>query len=659
METLFKNSAGKIQDYAANAYKTAGMSANQYMETVTSFSASLLQSLGGDTEKAVDYADMAVQDMSDNANKFGSDISAINTAYQGFAKQNYSMLDNLKLGYGGTAQEMYRLLQDAANLNEEFAETANFSIDSKGHLEAGFADITKAIHIVQEEMDITGTTAREASETISGSVASAKAAWQNLVVGFANDEANLNDLIGQFVESVKTAAGNVIPALTKALTGIGEAVKQIAPIVSEELPGLIEAVLPGLLVAGASLVSGLLNGVVQALPTLADSAVQIIDSLSVTLMGLLPTLLDAGGQMILTLISGLSQTLPQLLGMVPEIIMQLLSSLQTQFPLICEAGIELLQNLASGFASNIPALLEQILPMILSLTETIRNNWTKVVDAGIDLIMKLVDGLIEGLPTLIEYVPTIITNMVGLINDNLPKIINAGITIIGKLVAGLIQAIPTIVKNLPQIINAIVNVFTAFNWINLGKSIITGLGNGLKSMVSFIKNIGSELIQAIKGGFSKLPSEMLNIGKNIVQGVWNGIKGMIGWFTSQVRNFFSSIVSSVKNALGIHSPSKVFAGIGEYMAEGLGEGWNKAYSDVEKLIGRDMDFSGNISTSGTLTTAVGGNAGRFSAIPPVNLTVNVNGLHYMNAADLAKDISQNVAFEMQRLYESRAAVFGT
>ena len=363
--------------------------------------------------------------------------------------------------------------------------------------------------------------------------------------------------------------------------------------------------------------------------------------------------------MILTLISGLSQTLPQLLGMVPEIIMQLLSSLQTQFPLICEAGIELLQNLASGFASNIPALLEQILPMILSLTETIRNNWTKVVDAGIDLIMKLVDGLIEGLPTLIEYVPTIITNMVGLINDNLPKIINVGITIIGKLVAGLIQAIPTIVKNLPQIINAIVNVFTAFNWLNLGKSIITGLGNGLKSMVSFIKNIGSELIQAIKGGFSKLPSEMLNIGKNIVQGVWNGIKGMIGWFTSQVRNFFSSIVSSVKNALGIHSPSKVFAGIGEYMAEGLGEGWNKAYSDVEKLIGKDMSFSGNISTSGTLTTAVGGNAGRFFDLPPVNLTVNVNGLHYMSAVDLAKDISQNVAFEMQRLYESKAAVFGT
>ena len=447
-------------------------------------------------------------------------------------------------------------------------------------------------------------------------------------------------------ELLDSGIGWISTALEKTIDRIVEMSKTVIPVMTTA----IEELLPYLLEVGIHIIESLATAIVGAIPSLASSAVQIINSLATAIIGLLPTLFDAGGQMILTLISGLSQSIPQLLGMVPEIVVQLLSSLQTQLPLIAQAGIELLQNLADGFASNIPSLLEQILPMILSFTETLRENFGQIVDAGIDLILKLVDGLIEGLPTLIEYIPTIITNITGLINDNLPKIINAGITIIGKLVAGLIKAIPTIIANIPQIINAIVNTFTAFNWLNLGKSIITGLGNGLKSMVSFIKNIGSELIQAIKGGFSKLPSEMLNIGKNIVQGVWNGIKGMIGWFTSQVRNFFSSIVSSVKNALGIHSPSKVFAGIGEYMAEGLGEGWNKAYSDVERLIDKDMAFSGSISTSANSTNKATGGAGLAGA----NINIYVNGANIQDDQKLA----EKIAFQFQMLIDREAMAVG-
>ena len=238
VETLFKTSAKKVQEYADAAYKTAGLSANEYMETVTSFSASLLQGLSGDTQAAADMADMAIVDMADNANKMGSDMSSIQNAYMGFAKQNYSMLDNLKLGYGGTQAEMHRLLQDAALLDDEFASTAKFSIDNKGHLEARFGDIVQAIHIVQSEMGITGTTALEASETISGSLASAKSAWKNLLTGLGNEDADLSGLTDQFIVSVETAARNILPRIKIILGRIVDLAADSFGRLKEKLPEL-------------------------------------------------------------------------------------------------------------------------------------------------------------------------------------------------------------------------------------------------------------------------------------------------------------------------------------------------------------------------------------------------------------------------------------
>ena len=222
VETLFKDSAGTVQEYAANAYKTAGLSANEYMETVTSFSASLLQSLGGDTEKAAQYADKAITDMSDNANKMGSSMESIQTAYQGFAKQNYTMLDNLKLGYGGTKSEMERLILDAEKLDSSFKA----SRDTNGDLAMSYSDIVDAIHIVQTDMGITGTTAKEASTTIQGSLQSAKAAWSNLVVGIADENANLEELVNNFVESVVTAGQNILPRIEIILQGMSQMLSQ-------------------------------------------------------------------------------------------------------------------------------------------------------------------------------------------------------------------------------------------------------------------------------------------------------------------------------------------------------------------------------------------------------------------------------------------------
>jgi hypothetical protein len=272
VETLFKDSQGTVMQYAENAYKTAGMSANQYMETVTSFSASLIQSLDGDTAKAAEVGNMAITDMSDNANKMGTSMEMIQNAYNGFAKSNFTMLDNLKLGYGGTKEEMQRLIDDANKVKVANGEMADLSINS-------FADVTEAIHIIQTEMGITGTTAREAATTIEGSISMMKGAWQNLVVGMADSNADMEVLISNFVESTATAAKNLLPRIEQTLIGIGDLITELAPVISKALPKLVKAVLPSLLSAGVSLVTAIVKGCVSALPALYDAlldAVQII-----------------------------------------------------------------------------------------------------------------------------------------------------------------------------------------------------------------------------------------------------------------------------------------------------------------------------------------------------------------------------------------------
>ena len=248
VETMFKKNADIVQKYASEAYKTAGISANQYMTQVTSFSASLLQSLGGDTKKAADYANTAVLDMSDNANKFGTDIQSIQDAYQGFAKQNYTMLDNLKLGYGGTKSEMERLIADANKVKKANGEMADLSIDS-------FADVVEAIHTMQEEMGITGTTAKEASETISGSLMMTKAAWSNLLTGIADDNADFQQLIDNFVESASIAFENILPRITTALQGVAKLIDAIFPVIMKKIPEIINSVLPSLASAAVNIVT--------------------------------------------------------------------------------------------------------------------------------------------------------------------------------------------------------------------------------------------------------------------------------------------------------------------------------------------------------------------------------------------------------------------
>ena len=423
-----------VFDNAAQAYRTVGLSANDYMEQTTSFAASLLSSVSKDTNAAAQLANMAMVDMADNANKMGTDMASIQNAYQGFAKQNYTMLDNLKLGYGGTQAEMQRLLTDAEKLSGVHYELGNL------------ADMYSAIHVIQTEMDITGTTAKEAATTLTGSFAAMKAAAQN-VLGDWSTGADLTAPMQALADTARTfLQGNLLPMIGNVLAGI-----------------------------------------------------------------------------------------PQLVyGLVPEVL---------------QTGTELVSGLAAGFAQGIPAFLSTALPQLLSFTEELRANAGQFVDAGLNCITQLLNGLIAGLPQLIAYVPDIIINIAGIINDNMPKILAQGVSIIVQLIAGIIQAVPSLLANWKKILQAVLSVISAFNWLSIGKNILTGVANGVKSM-------GSSMLTAFKGGFSSalswiksLPAQAVKWGKNLIQGFIKGLTGR-GNVVSNAATAVTAGISLAETASG-------------------------------------------------------------------------------------------------------------
>lgn len=485
VETLFKDSSGIVENYANNAYKTAGLSANDYMETVTSFSASLLQSLDGDTAKVAEVSNMAVTDMADNANKMGTDMSSIQNAYQGFAKQNYTMLDNLKLGYGGTKSEMERLLSDAQKISGVKYDISNLN------------DVYQAIHVVQGELGITGTTAKEASTTIQGSVSAMKSAWQNMLTGIADDNADFDGLINNLVDSIVTAGENILPRVETIIDGVIELVMSTTEIIIDDLPQIIET--------GRGMISGLLQGIQEMLPELASSAFLIIQELVTSLLESLPQLLQMGIDLLTELINGISQTLPQLI------------------PVMVEA--------------------------VAGIAETLIDNIDTIVDAGINLIIGLADGLIAALPKLIERAPVIIDKLVTKLTepDMIGRIIQAAGRLISELAIGLIQAIPKLLANIPQIINSIAKGL--LNGIadlrDVGKNLLKGLWEGMSGIKDWlwdkVKGMLNGLTDKIKGFFGiHSPSTLFKneIGENLALGLGEG-------FTDTMKNVSNDMQNSI------------------------------------------------------------------------------------------------------------------
>ena len=596
---VLEQSQNMVLQNAAGAYKTAGMSANQYMEQVTGFSAALIASLGNDTVAAASYADMAMTDMSDNANTFGTDMGSIQWAYQGFAKQNYTMLDNLKLGYGGTKEEMERLISDANKVKQANGEMADLSIDS-------FADVVESIHIMQDQMQISGTTAREAATTIEGSVNMMKAAWENWLTGLGDSDADMAQLTDQLTESFETAASNVIP---RAGVIVGTLIGEIPGLVAQVGPALVSAM--GQIgehasnalrdsLAGNDAALGAFDGIMNAIDVVSQ---RVNGFKSLFSMGDNPIESFAlAGQYGLNL-------LVQDFG-------NLASYAEEAIPKMADAAAEVVESLGQGIEDNMPMMMEKGLEMLEGLTGSLREGAGTLVDSGMELIMNLAQGLADSMPTLVEHVPEIVSNIAGIINDNAPKLLETGFNVIVTLVGGLINAIPTIVENIPQIISAIVDAFMAFGWASLGKGAIDGLVNGVKGMVGAAGEAGAsvsngvvnaitslpgnlanlaksamynfsstisgmigaaksaalQVASGVESAILTLPSKMASIGSNIISGLVNGITSNAARVASAITGVVSNTVEAAKNLLGIHSPSRVFRDMFGYVMEGAALG---------------------------------------------------------------------------------------
>ena len=473
VETLFGDSADKVVKNAQNAWKTAGVSANEYMQGVTSFSASLLQSLGGDTAKAADVADMAFRDMSDNANKFGTDMSSIQNAYQGFAKQNYTMLDNLKLGYGGTKTEMERLLADAEKFSGVHYDINNLS------------DVYNAIHVIQEEMGVTGTTAEEAEKTISGSVASMKAAFDNFLNGSGNPE-------------------DLGKAISNVLTNIGVAVQKLAP----------------------SIISGLISTIQNIIPLVDD-----------ILWELLPTFLDAISNIIDVIYQSITSDTSSLAETITMLINSFVEFITENLPKILEIAILLVVTLAQGLMQSLPTIINSAIDLLMALIDTILDNLDLVIDTALQLIVTLAIGLIDALPKLLEKIPEIIVKLVDALTkpEMLAKIIGAALTLIIELARGLIIALPELLKMPKTIIESLVNKIkeriTNTDWGALGSNIIKGICDGFGRIGNYISQKVNQVKDEITNRFKSIfgihsPSTLMRdtIGLNITAGIGEGIE---------------------------------------------------------------------------------------------------------------------------------------
>ncbi len=623
IKKLYGEATDGMMEYASKAYETAGMSANQYMQNVTGFSAALLNSVKGDSKEAAKIADMAMKDISDNANTFGKyTAEELAGVYQALAKGQYMTLDNLNLGFGGTKAGMQQLIDKANELAKAQGMAGDLQIDS-------YADIVQAIHLVQENLNITGTTEKEAAQTIQGSINMTKAAWENLVAGFADPDSNIGVLVSKVMESAGAAVGNLVPAVSRAIKGMGSAINTMLPSIISGIPTVINDVLIPLVSQGLTVVTGVVQGLVQSLPS---------------------------------------------------ILSQLYDTLMTS-----------LGSMAGAIASNLPTMLQTALTGLVGISAGIREKAGELVNAGLTIVKNIADGIVQNIPTIIQTVPTIVTNIAGIINDNAPKFLATGMQIIASLASGIVQAIPLIIQNLPQIVNAIWNAFTAVNWLALGGQLITAIGNGIASLGSSIpsalKSIASKAVSAFKsaGGWSavgktvmnllisgikalvSMPSTLLkkaaslamkaftgvawgDVGSNIIKGIARGITAGVSTIINAAKSAAKKALDAAKSALGIKSPSTVFRDqVGKNISLGLALGIERSESAVDKamsglndyILDNVPDFSitplvdtSLIDTSlidtSLIDTAADAGLGRTTGEAKV---VNINNTMYISGAD--------------------------
>lgn len=529
---------------AANAYKTAGLSADEYMQTVTGFAASLKQSVANETE-AAKLADQAVIDMADNANKMGTDMQSIQNAYQGFAKQNYTMLDNLKLGYGGTKSEMERLLSDAEKLTG-----VKYDINNLG-------DVYNAIHAIQEDLGITGTTAKEASQTFSGSFSAMKAAASNLMGNLALGK-DIGPSLKALGESVNTfLMGNLFPMVGKILGQLPTLLKDLIPMLKDALVqgipqimvggtqlimGLVDAILStdwlalagdivGAIVTGLQETAATIFGEGDPLPAMKESILGAINNLGTLISEQAPAFLQSAGDLISSLIQGLGEALPGIISAAADIGSALLTTLISSAPELLSAGIDLLGQIVDGIVSALPGIATAAAKAIETLSKTLVSNFPTILQKGLELVEKVASGIVQGLPKVVSAAADVVSKIAKSIGENLPTILKKGGELIGKLGAGIIEKIPDVVACVPKIFEAVKNAFADTDWISLGKDIINGIIEGVKAMldslIAAVKSVASKAYETVKSFFQiGSPSKLManEVGRYIPEGIAVGIE---------------------------------------------------------------------------------------------------------------------------------------
>lgn len=541
VDTLFGSASQTLQGYAAEAYKTCGMSANQYMTQATSFAASLVSSCSGDVAKAADYANMAMGDMSDNVNKMGSDMTDVQNAYQGFAKQNYTMLDNLKLGYGGTQAEMKRLIADANKLRQEQGKNADLTIDS-------YADVVEAIHTVQENMGITGTTAKEAATTISGSIGMAKAAWENFITGLGRDDVDFSQLTQQLLESIGTVATNVAPRVAQ----IGQGIITAFPVVLSGLGTVLAPVVSEALSTAWNIAVNALAGIGIHLPNVDSSQ----------------------------MLSGINAA------------MDAAKLLLTDPAAFLEKGNQLVQSVGSGIRAGVPKIVSEGLNILTSLSQAFLTGFPQIVSMGGQLVLSLVQGLMDSLPSLIEQGPQIVSNIANGISAAAGVLLDTGLQIIVAIGTGLVNAVPTLLANIPQILQAVWDAFIAYQWVTLGGTLVTSIGEGIAAL-------GSQIPTKLKGFFdqavnhagefvSNMAAKGLQAGSDFLLNIAATLSQMPG----RVAGWFSEIIfnaASLVSSLGAKASAA-----GQGFLSGIQGGFNAAVSFVASIPGRVIGAIGDL-----------------------------------------------------------------